>query len=515
MEPSIENPIVMLPQSLILSFSQREKERGLGSLSLWERVGVRGGDHSRMAKRIMMSVVLMVVLSMAAPVQAEKVVPESRAQAQLSYAPLIREVAPAVVNIYTKRTVRQSRSMMFDDPVFQRFFGDRFSFGPQRERQQHSLGSGVLVGEGGIVITNGHVIAGADEITVVLNDRREFEAELILSDDRTDLAVLRIDAGDEDLPYLAFEDSDDIEVGDLVFAIGNPFGVGQTVTSGIVSAVARTEVGVNDYEFFIQTDAAINPGNSGGALVGLDGKLYGINTVILSRSGGSHGVGFAIPANMVSRVVESALTDGKVIRPWFGASGQTVTADIADSLGLERPSGVLINSLYDGGPADESGLEIGDVVLEIEGREVVDPKSLASRLATRPVGGTATLLVYRNGRTNTVDIALRAAPEDPPRNITTLANGVFAGATIANLSPALAEELGMGHAMMSGVIVLEVERRSQAARLGLRPGDLFVAINDETIEDVATVDAYWSQYDDRMTVEIERAGRVLSATVRP
>ena len=460
---------------------------------------------------------ILLVLGVAGPswAQAEKGVPESREQVMLSYAPVVRQVSPAVVNIYTSRTVRQSRSMMFDDPIFQRFFGDRFTFGPQRERQQNSLGSGVLVREGGIVITNGHVIAGADEITVVLNDRREFKADVILADDRTDLAVLRIDAGDEELPYLTFQNSDDIEVGDLVFAIGNPFGVGQTVTSGIVSAVARTEVGISDYEFFIQTDAAINPGNSGGALVGLDGTLYGINTVILSRSGGSHGVGFAIPANMVARVVDSALTDGKVIRPWLGAAGQTVTADIADSLSLDRPTGVLVNNIYDGGPADDSGLEIGDVVLTIEGREVVSSRSLASRLAARPVGGPADMLIFRDGRERTLTVALEPPPEDPPRNTTTLANGVFAGATVVNLSPAVAEELRMVDFMATGVIVIEVDRRSSARRLGLRPGDIFVAINDEAVEDVATLDAYWSQYDNRMTIEIERAGRVLSTTVRP
>ncbi|MDA0338452.1 MAG: trypsin-like peptidase domain-containing protein, partial [Proteobacteria bacterium] len=305
-----------------------------------------------------------------APALAEKVVPESREQVNYSYAPLIKQVAPAVVNIYTKRTIRQSRSMMFDDPVFKRFFEDRFSFGPQRDRQQSSLGSGVMVGEGGVVVTNRHVINGADEITVVLSDRREFDARIILSDERSDLAVLQIDAEGEDLPYLAFENSDDIEVGDLVFAIGNPFGVGQTVTSGIVSAVARTEVGTSDYEFFIQTDAAINPGNSGGALVGLDGKLYGVNTVILSRSGGSHGVGFAIPANMVAHVVESALTDGKVIRPWLGGSGQQVTAGIAESVGLDRPTGVLVNHIHPKGPAKAAGLQVGDIMLEIGGQEV-------------------------------------------------------------------------------------------------------------------------------------------------
>ncbi|MEX1147469.1 MAG: trypsin-like peptidase domain-containing protein, partial [Sphingomonadales bacterium] len=244
----------------------------------------------------------------------ERAVPQSQADVQLSFAPVVKAVTPAVVNIYTRRVVRSDpqASPFFDDPFFRRFFGDGPAMGTPRERVQRSLGSGVIVSADGIIVTSHHVIGEADQITVALYDRREFEAEVVLSDESTDLAVLRIDTEGEELPHLELRDSDTLEVGDLVLAIGNPFGVGQTVTSGIVSAVARTNVGVSDYQFFIQTDAAINPGNSGGALVTLDGKLAGINTAIYSRTGGSIGIGFAIPSNMVGSVVVAAVTDGKV-----------------------------------------------------------------------------------------------------------------------------------------------------------------------------------------------------------
>ncbi|MDG1996686.1 MAG: trypsin-like peptidase domain-containing protein, partial [Emcibacteraceae bacterium] len=262
---------------------------------------------------------------------ALKRVPTSDVEVKLSYAPVVREAAPAVVNIYTKRVVKTRTSPFMSDPFFSRFFGG--SSAP-RERIERSLGSGVIVRSEGVVVTNYHVVDGADEITVALSDRREFDAEVILTDESTDLAILKIKPKGEPFTVIEFSDSDAVEVGDLVLAIGNPFGVGQSVTSGIVSALARTQVGDDDYQFFIQTDAAVNPGNSGGALVGMDGKLIGINTSIYSRSGGSNGIGFAIPAKMVNFVLDAALNDGKIVRPWFGASGQAVSSEIAESLGF-------------------------------------------------------------------------------------------------------------------------------------------------------------------------------------
>ena len=279
-------------------------------------------------------------------------VPSSRAEVDLSFAPLVNKAAPAVVNIYTRRVQRaRPISPLFNDPFFRRFFGDAFGFDRPRERVQNALGSGVIVRPEGMIVTNHHLIEGAEGITVVLADRREFDATIVGTDERTDLAVLTIEPEGEAMPYLELRDSDELQVGDLVLAIGNPFGVGQTVTSGIVSALARTQVGISDLNFFIQTDAAINPGNSGGALVTMDGKLAGINSAIFSKSGGSHGIGFAIPANMVRSVIAGLTSPGgRLVRPWFGATGQGVTAEIASSLGMARPTGVLINDVYGVGP---------------------------------------------------------------------------------------------------------------------------------------------------------------------
>ncbi|RMF10519.1 MAG: DegQ family serine endoprotease [Alphaproteobacteria bacterium] len=419
-------------------------------------------------------------------------VPESRGQIQLSFAPVVKAVAPAVVNVYSRRVVKTENpfSRFFDDPLFRHFFGDDFGPGLPRERVQQSLGSGVIVSADGTIVTNNHVIGEADEIIVALADRREFEAEVIMTDESTDLAVLKIDAEGEKLPYLELRDSDTVEVGDLVLAIGNPFGVGQTVTSGIVSAVARTNVGITDYQFFIQTDAAINPGNSGGALVTLDGKLVGVNTAIFSRSGGSNGIGFAIPANMVSTVVSAALTDGKVVRPWLGASGQAVTSDIARSLGLERPVGVLVDEIYEGGPADDAGIRVGDVIVAVNGKEVFSPEGLRFRLriGDKAMGDRVPVTLLRSGQKRTVNVKLEAAPEDPPRNVTVIeGNHFFNGIKVANLSPAFAEELRLDP-MLRGVVVLDLARQSPALRYRLlRPGDVIVEVNDTrvvTIEDL-------------------------------
>ena len=289
-----------------------------------------------------MAVLLCVGLApyfVAMPALAQNRLPQSREEIRLSYAPLVRKVAPAVVNIYTKRVVRQRQSIFANDPFFRRFFGKEF--GVPQNRVQNSLGSGVIVRPEGIIVTNQHVIDEADQITVVLSDRREMEASLILSDEKTDLAILRVDTKGEPLPFLKVSDSDELEVGDLVLAIGNPFGVGQSVTSGIVSALARTAEGISDFNFFIQTDAAINPGNSGGALITMDGRLVGINTAIYSRSGGSVGIGFAIPSNMVATVVDAAENGAKVVRPWIGATFQDMSSDLAGSFGLGRPTGVM------------------------------------------------------------------------------------------------------------------------------------------------------------------------------
>src|SRR5499426_4520952 len=314
---------------------------------------------SRWLTTAVLIVIAMAPLAAAQERTPERRVPSSANELRLSYAPVVRRAAPAVVNVYAAKMVTV-RNPLFEDPIFRRFFGAPGAPGGPGDQVQRSLGSGVLIDATGLVVTNNHVIEGSDQVRVSLADKREFEAEMVLKDSRSDLAVLRIKAQNERFPALEFADSDALEVGDVVLAIGNPFAVGQTVTHGIVSALARTEVGITDYQFFIQTDAAINPGNSGGALVDMDGKLVGINTAIFSRSGGSHGIGFAIPSNMVRLVVQAALKGGKVQRPWLGASLQPVTPDIAESLGLAAPSGALVSSVRANGPAARGGLQAGD-----------------------------------------------------------------------------------------------------------------------------------------------------------
>ncbi len=457
-----------------------------------------------------------VLLMMGQPLSAQTV-PTSKAQIDLSFAPLVKQVAPAVVNVFTKRVVReQARSPFANDPFFKRFFGDRFSFGMPRERVQSSLGSGVIVGSNGIIVTNNHVIADGDSFTVALADRREFEAEVLLADERTDLAILKIDPQGEVLPTLPFGDSDGLEVGDLVLAIGNPFGVGQTVTSGIVSALARTQVGVTDYQFFIQTDAAINPGNSGGALVTMDGRLVGVNTAIFSRTGGSVGIGFAIPANMVRLVVASAEDghDGRVVRPWLGASVQTVTSELSQSLGLDRPGGVLIGDIYTGGPADKAGLKTGDVVRRLDVFDVVDENALRYRLATREVGSSVPIGFLRGGRERTATLTLTAPPERPARDVTRLEGAnPFAGATVANLSPALAEEMRLDP-MQSGVVVTEVIRRSPANRLGVQPGDIILGVNDGKTPTVDALQSALQAGGRNWQVSVKRGDQVFNTNVR-
>ncbi|MEI6984612.1 MAG: DegQ family serine endoprotease [Rhodospirillaceae bacterium] len=443
-------------------------------------------------------------------------VPETREQVVLGYASVVKRTAPAVVNVFTKTLVRErSHNPFIDDPIFRRFFGDGSPFGTMpRNRVQNSLGSGVVVSADGLIVTNHHVIKDADQITVVLADRREFEAKVVSKDPRVDLAVLRIASGSEKLPFLELRDSDAIEVGDLVLAIGNPFGVGQTVTSGIISAVARTAVGITDYNFFIQTDAAINPGNSGGALVTLDGRLAGINTAIFSKSGGSIGIGFAIPSNMVRSVLAAVASGGKLVRPWLGINGQPVTAEIAASLALARPAGVLVEVVDSRSPAWRGGLRVGDVVLTLNGHEVDDPDALRFRAATLDLGTPVTLGVLRGGSERVVSFALVAPPEEPPREITRVAGASpLSGATIANLSPAFADEINFkGPAL--GVVVIDVGQGSPAAQVGLRPGDLLMRINETEISTIRDLRSLIREVGGGWRLSLRRNRQVLNVTVR-
>ncbi|MBI2717481.1 MAG: Do family serine endopeptidase [Rhizobiales bacterium] len=427
-----------------------------------------------------------------------------------SYAPLIEKAAPAVVNIYTRKIVRsRSLARSLDGSAFWRLFRDTLLFGYGQARIENSLGSGVIVAADGIIVTNHHVVTGAGGILVALTDGRVFEAKVLLSDPRTDIAVLRVDAGSP-LPFLEFGDSENLRVGDPVVAIGNPFGLGQTVTTGIVSALARTTFGAGDFRFYIQTDAAINPGNSGGAQIAMDGKLIGINTAIYTTSGGSQGLGFAIPSNMVRPIVESAIMGKPVIHPWIGMSGRNIPPGAARLLGLAGSRGVLITEIYPGGPADRSGFTAGDVVLALDGKPASDPQALRYRIATQRPGTTVRLTTVRGGKIYEVPVTALAPPDLPARDETTLRGlSPLRGARVASLSPALAEELGADSAL-TGVVVLEVGQASAADRLGLRSGDIIRAIDARQIASVAEIGAFRPMPFRPWSLAVSRAGENLA-----
>jgi Do/DeqQ family serine protease len=383
----------------------------------------------------------------------------------------------------------------------------------QPEQMQRSLGSGVMVDASGLVVTNNHVIEGADQVKVSLADKREFEAEIVLKDSRTDLAVLRIKDSKEKFPTLDFSNSDDLLVGDVVLAIGNPFGVGQTVTHGIVSALARTQVGITDYQFFIQTDAAINPGNSGGALVDMTGKLVGVNTAIFSRSGGSQGIGFAIPANMVRVVVASAKSGGKAVkRPWLGARLQNITPEIAETLGLKTPSGALVVNVTANSPAAKAGLKVSDLVTAIDGQAIEDPNAFEYRFATRPLGGTAQLDAQRSGKPVKLTVALEAAPDTGRDEITLTARSPFQGAKVANISPAVADELRLDSST-EGVVITELTDTATAAGVGFQKGDLIIAVNGTKIGKTSDLDKVTREGARLWRIVVVRGGQQINVTL--
>lgn len=428
-------------------------------------------------------------------------VPSSQVEIQLSFAPLVKQVAPSVVNVYAARKQRQ-RSPFAGDPFFERFFGGR----GRSQRNQNSLGSGVIVDSSGIIITNHHVIKDADEVKIALSDGREFEAEIILKDEASDLAVLKTF---EDSSFKAIEigNSEEAFVGDLVLAIGNPFGVGQTVTSGIISAVARSTKGVGDFGFFIQTDAAINPGNSGGALIDMKGRLIGINTAIYSRSGGSNGIGFAIPSNMVNVAISSSEVGDTLRRPWIGAAFQNVNAEIAQSLGLDRPRGALVTSVVKDGPADVAGILPGDIIVSINEKRVEHINALGYRLTTVGIGNLAKLELLSRGETKAAELTLMAAPETIPANETALPRrSALGGALVANLSPAVSQKIKLS-GDKEGVVVLNVQRGSPAAANRIQPGDIIREINGETVLRVADIEPLIAQDSRRWIFVVERQGR--------
>ena len=465
------------------------------------------------ADRVLLPALLILSLAPAAQAQGSfdapnRAPPASAVAMKSSFSPIVRRAAPAVVNISSKRLVRQQV-----DP-----FWSLFGAGVPQSRVAQSLGSGVIVRADGVIVTNNHVVEGGQEITVALSDRREFPARVLLADPRTDLAILKIDVpAGERLAVLPMDDGADTQVGDLVLAIGDPFGVGQTVTNGIVSALNRTTDPTGEgASAYIQTDAAINPGNSGGALVDMDGDLIGVNSFILSRSGSSSGVGFAIPTAVVRRVVETAVGGGRtVVRPWLGARTQSVTPEIARSLGLPLPQGALVADLWPNGPAARAGLRQGDVVLQTDGKPVVDAAGLSYAIGTHRPGDTLPLLVRRaDGRDLTLTLRAEGPPATPAKDERVLAGrNPFDGATVVNLSPAVADELGLDTFVKPGVMVTRIGQ-GFAQGVGLRPGDIIRTVNGLPIGTVRDLAAALTAQPRAWQVTIERNGQQVTATFR-
>ena len=444
------------------------------------------------------------------PPAQERAAPQSRAEAMLSFSPIVKKAQPAVVNVFASRIERMSANPWMDDPVFRHFFGE----GGGRGNTAQSLGSGVIVDASGLVVTNNHVIENMTDVKVALADKREIPAKILLRDPRTDLAVLKLTEG-SGFPTMELGDSDTLEVGDLTLAIGNPFGVGQTVTQCIVSALARTQVGISDYGFFIQTDASINPGNSGGPLVDMNARVVGINSAIFSKSGGSVGIGFAIPVNMVKVVIAAAKSGGKQVkRPWLGATLQSLSREIADSLGLERPTGALLADLDAKGPAAEAGLKRGDVVISIDGQTVDDPEAVGYRLATKSLGGQATLGALRGGKKIVAQMRLVQAPETPPRDAIKIKGQTpFAGATVVNISPAVTEEMSIQAITGGAVVVTEIEDGSIAQQLNLQRGDIVIEVNDRKIGSTRDLDQATKERAYMWKITLARGGQVFTTVV--
>ena len=468
------------------------------------------GDGAALARVAGLALILFIAVE--APAAAQKQgPPPSREVAQYSLAPIVRKAAPAVVNVYVQRRVRTFTSPFANDPFFRQFFGD--GLGLPSERIQSSLGSGVIVGPDGVVVTNTHVIKGRGEteIRIALADKREFDAKVVSQDDKTDIAILKIE-GDGRFPTIELEDSDTLEVGDMVLAIGNPFGVGQTVTSGIISALARTEIGSSESQVFIQTDAAINPGNSGGALVDMSGKLVGINTMIFSQSGGSHGIGFAIPSNLVRLYVESAAQGRKVERPWLGARLESVTRETAEALGLDRVAGAVVARISEGGPAAKGGLEAGDVITHVDGFEVPDARSVYYRLTTRGIGKPVHIEGVRKGRPVTLDFVLEAAPKPGRDDVRNLAGQhPLDGARVSNILPAVADEMGLDET--AGVVILSVREGSVAARLGFQAGDIVLEIGSQKVENLAGLEGALKGRQRVWQIGVKRGDQVVQLRV--
>ena len=445
------------------------------------------------------------IMPVAPSTAVPSVVPQTQAEIKTSFASVVRKVAPTVVNISSTKVVSQQSPSFSGDPFFQMFFDNMFPSITQ-DRVERALGSGVIIKADGLFVTNYHVVKDAQQVVVGLSDRRELKAHLIDADAQLDLAVMQIELPEgETLPYSTFGDSDKLEVGDLVLAIGNPFGVGQSVSMGIVSALGRSTVGGEDVADFIQTDAAINPGNSGGALVDSQGRIVGINSAIFTRSGGSNGIGFAIPANVVKNVVDSVLNTGEVQRAWFGAAGQDLNMVLAEKLGLKTPNGVLLNEIVPDSPAAKAGVQMGDVIVAFNGQPVFDVRSLNARIVGTKIGSRISVDVWRGGQVKHLNVRLTPLPQRRPEDSRRLhGDNPLDGYLVEQLSPALAQQLGMSLSA-EGVVVTEVPN---GHGFGIRPGDTIVSINRREIRKLDDLDKVLSHHSRAWEIVYRRGSRI-------
>ncbi|MBI4688219.1 MAG: DegQ family serine endoprotease [Nitrospirae bacterium] len=445
-------------------------------------------------------------------------VPRDLAGESKAFSDIVRAISPAVVNISTTKTVKREApiSPFFEDPFFNHFFEP---FRAPKKFKEQSLGSGVIVSEDGYIITNNHVIEKADEIKVILYDKQEFKGKIVGSDPKIDLAIIKINA--KGLPAMRWGNSDGLQVGEFVLAFGNPYGLSHTVTMGIISALGRANVGIAEYEDFIQTDAAINPGNSGGPLVNIKGELIGINTAIFSRTGGYQGIGFAVPSNMARRVMEQLIKTGKVTRGWLGVSIQHVTPELAKQFGLKDSNGALVSDIFSGSPAEKAGLKRGDVIVEINGKPLKDVESLRNIVSQSEIGGTVKLKIIRGGKPFSIEAVVaelpketaEAAPEKPSEEPG--GEGALSGFSVMELTPDIAKQLGLRREE-KGVVIVKVEPESMAEEAGLRKGDVIQEVNKRRINSLPDFSSVVSRLKEGDTVLlfINRGGQRFYITLK-
>lgn len=458
-------------------------------------------NTNRMQQRITLVLAVLFFFTIVGPMptlaaESETEILQKTSQA---FSSVVKKATPAVVHVRVEKTVGAKSydfqdHEFFNNPFFKRFFGPEFHRQmPQKpqKRKQQGQGSGFIISEDGYILTNNHVVADADTITVTLSDKTKKEAELIGSDPQSDVALIKIDNG-ADLPVLPMGDSDALDVGEWVIAIGNPFGLDQTVTVGVVSAKGRSRVGINEYENFIQTDAAINPGNSGGPMLNINGEVVGINSALFSRTGGYMGIGFAIPINMVKTINDQLKKHGEVVRGWLGVAIQDVDEDLAKSFNLEKARGILVSEVQKDSPADEAGLKQGDIITELNGIEMKDVNDLRNRIALIIPDTEAELTIIRSGREKTIDVIIGEQPDDFGRvSPSTSDFSEDFGLSFQELTPDLAEQLG--YEGETGVVVGDVEPDSPAAAAGLKPGHLIQEVNRQSVENLEDVKAVIEQ----------------------